>query len=74
MTEEIKSGRQKQAVNYPLRFRSKAEKAKIERAAKAVRRSLRDFILDVANEQADKIIRAGIDLNRSIPKDLEKAG
>lgn len=37
---------------YPLRFRSKAQKKRLEEAAKRVHKTLRDFLLDLGDKAA----------------------
>lgn len=45
-------GRQKQAVGYPLRFRSKAQKKRLTEAAKQVHKTLKDFLIDLGEKAA----------------------
>jgi len=45
-------GRAKQQVAYPLRFRSKAQKKRIEGAAKQAHKTLRDFLIDLGEAAA----------------------
>jgi hypothetical protein len=42
----------KREGGYPLRFKSKAQKERIEKAAKIQRKSLREFILDCLEAEA----------------------
>lgn len=44
--------KKKQSVPYPLRFRSKAQKERLEKAAKKSGKTLRDFLLDHAEKAA----------------------
>lgn len=50
-------GRKKQPVSYPLRFRSKAQKKRLEDAAKAHHKTLRDFLLDLGEQVAAELNR-----------------
>lgn len=43
-------------VAYPLRFKNKTQKERLERAARKMRMSLRDFLLTQAEEAASRII------------------
>lgn len=45
-------GRAKQVVAYPLRFRSKAQKKRLEDAAKMVHKTLKDFLIDLGEQAA----------------------
>lgn len=47
-----KSGRIKQPVGYPLRFRSKAQKKRLEEAAKRAHKTLKDFLIDLGEKAA----------------------
>lgn len=42
-------------VAYPLRFKNKTQKERLERAARKVRMSLRDFLLTQAEKAAAEI-------------------
>jgi len=52
MEQTPKTGRAKQMVGYPLRFRSKAQKKRLEDAAKAVHKTLKDFLIDLGEQAA----------------------
>lgn len=43
-------------VAYPLRFKNKTQKERLERAARKTRMSLRDFLLTQAEEAASRIM------------------
>lgn len=58
-------GRKKQAVPYPLRFRSHAERKRIYDAAARMRQSVRDFILQATNQRAMSVLENGVDLRAS---------
>ena len=47
-----KQGRTKSRVGYPLRFRSKAQKKRLEEAAKRVHKTLKDFLIDLGEKAA----------------------
>jgi len=47
-----KTGRAKQQVGYPLRFRSKAQKKRLEDAAKRTHKTLKDFLIDLGEQAA----------------------
>ena len=42
--------KRKAKTAYPLRFRSKAQKERLEKAAKRVHKTLRDFLLDLGDK------------------------
>ncbi len=52
MEQVQKTGRAKQQVGYPLRFRSKAQKKRLEDAAKQVHKTLKDFLIDLGEQAA----------------------
>lgn len=52
MEQASKTGRTKQTVGYPLRFRSKAQKKRLEEAAKMVHKTLKDFLIDLGEQAA----------------------
>ena len=45
--EQVKT-KSKQEAGYPLRFKSKAQRERIEKAAKSQRKTLREFLLECA--------------------------
>ena len=49
-------GRQKQVIAYPLRFRSQAQKKRLEEAAKRSHKTMRDFLLDLGERAASGAI------------------
>lgn len=57
MEQTPKPGRTKQAVAYPLRFRSKAQKKRLEDAAKQVHKTLKDFLIDLGEQAAANMQR-----------------
>lgn len=58
--EQITKPRKKQPVGYPLRFRSKAQKERLEKAAKSVRKTLKDFLIDLGEQAAAEMGRQSI--------------
>lgn len=50
---------------YPLRFKNKTQKERLERAARRMRMSLRDFLLSHAEQAATSILDNGVDLRAS---------
>lgn len=51
MEQQSNTGRVKRP-NYPLRFRSKAQKKRLEEAAKRVHKTLKDFLIDLGEKAA----------------------
>ena len=47
-------------VAYPLRFRSKAQKKRLEEAAKQVHKTLKDFLIDLGEQAAANMQREEI--------------
>jgi|GEM_PF-4001918 hypothetical protein len=52
MEQEIPKAKKKPLSNYPLRFRSKAQKDRLEKAARSVRKTLKDFLIDLGEKAA----------------------
>lgn len=60
MEQTITKPRKKQPSNYPLRFRSKAQKERLEKAAKATHKTLKDFLIDLGEKAAAEMSREQI--------------
>ena len=52
MEQATKTGKPKQSVGYPLRFRSKAQKKRLEEAARKTHKTLKDFLIDLGEQAA----------------------
>lgn len=57
MEQTQKPGQKHNRVAYPLRFRSKAQKKRLEDAAKQVHKTLKDFLIDLGEQAAANMQR-----------------